>query len=363
MAAEDNDSEKSHEPSQKKLRDARKRGEIVRSADVAVAAGYAGLWLGLTLFGAGWLLVLGDGLAGFLRHADWMAGAFMRDPALLSIGSTIKAFGLPVLGLLGTPMLAVLLFIVAQRGFVFAPSRLMPKAQRLNPIRNAGNKFGRSGLFEFIKSFAKLSIYSICLVLFLRNQMDVMLSSVLMAPAQSILLIGELGLQLLLVIAVVAVAVGAVDYLFQHTEFMRKNRMSHKEIRDEMKEAEGDPTMKAARRSKAQMIALNGMLADVPKASVVVVNPTHYAVALSWDRGAQSAPKCVAKGVDEIAARIREVAQEAGVPIHHDPPTARSLHATVEIGEEIDPSLYAPVAAAIRFADAMRDKVRRGGIS
>ena len=128
---------------------------------------------------------------------------------------------------------------------------------------------------------------------------------------------------------------------------------------DELKESEGDPMMKQQRREKAVSIATNQMLRDVPEAAVVIVNPTHFAVALKWDPSAPHAPICVAKGVDLVAARIREIAQENAVPIHSDPPTARALHATVEIGEEIRPDHYAAVAAAIRFADMLRAKARK----
>jgi flagellar biosynthetic protein FlhB len=117
--------------------------------------------------------------------------------------------------------------------------------------------------------------------------------------------------------------------------------------------------MKQERRQRAYDIAMNQMMADIPEADVVIVNPTHYAVALKWDRARGTAPKCVAKGVDEIAAKIREIAAEHGVALHSDPPTARAIHATVEIGDEIRPEHYRAVAAAIRFAEAMRKKARR----
>jgi flagellar biosynthetic protein FlhB len=137
--------------------------------------------------------------------------------------------------------------------------------------------------------------------------------------------------------------------------------MTRKELTDEMKQSEGDPHIKAQRRQKAIEIATKQMIADVAKADVVIVNPTHYAVALKWERGAKRAPLCVAKGVDEVAARIREVAAEAGVPIHSDPPTARALYAAVDIGQEIHPDHYRPVAAAIRFAEKMRRRSRERG--
>ena len=138
--------------------------------------------------------------------------------------------------------------------------------------------------------------------------------------------------------------------------------MSFQDLKDETKRTEGDPHMKQSRQQRGREIAMNRMLLDVPKADVIIVNPTHYAVALKWSRAPGSAPICVAKGVDEIAKRIREAAVEHQVPIHSDPPTARALHATVDIGDEIEPEHYQAVAAAIRFADALRNQMRRAKI-
>jgi flagellar biosynthetic protein FlhB len=125
---------------------------------------------------------------------------------------------------------------------------------------------------------------------------------------------------------------------------------------DEHKNSEGDPHLKAKRRQKGQEIATNRMLSDVKTADVIIVNPTHYAVALKWDRASGRAPICVAKGVDEIAARIRERAAESGVPLHSDPPTARMLFVHLDVGQEVQPEHYRAVAAAIRFAEAMSKK-------
>jgi flagellar biosynthetic protein FlhB len=173
-------------------------------------------------------------------------------------------------------------------------------------------------------------------------------------------MLAQLGMEFLIIALLLALPVGVVDAVFQHAEHIRKNMMSRQEIQDEVKDSEGDPHVKGQRRQKGQQIAMGQMMADVPKADVVIVNPTHYAVALQWSREKGSAPKCVAKGVDEVAAAIRRVANEHAVPIHSDPPTARALHATIEIGEEIMEEHYAPVAAAIRFAEAMRQRAKGG---
>jgi flagellar biosynthetic protein FlhB len=169
----------------------------------------------------------------------------------------------------------------------------------------------------------------------------------------------RLAIGLLAIVLAISLTIGGIDFVWQRAEHLRKHRMSRKEMTDEQKDAEGDPMMKQQRRQKAMEVANTQMLADVPEADVVIVNPTHYAVALKWSREAGSAPVCVAKGVDHVAARIREVADESAVPIHSDPPTARALHATVEIGQEIPPDHYQAVAAAIRFAERIRQEAHR----
>ena len=199
-------------------------------------------------------------------------------------------------------------------------------------------------------------IYSTCLTLFLKANLTEILSASAAPAKSSILLMMNLLFRFLFIVIAIALAIGVVDFLWQYAEHMRKNRMSRKEIQDETKDAEGDPHVKQQRRQRAQEIATNQRMSDVPDADVVIVNPTHFAVALKWSRTVGSAPVCVAKGVDEVAAVIRSVAAEAGVPVHSDPPTARALHATVEIGQEIPEEHYRPVAAAIRFAETMRKR-------
>lgn len=365
--ADDDAAEKSHEPSQKKLDEARKKGEIPRAGDLNTAMAYLGLLVCGVSVGGHSLTGLAEGILPLLEQPDRLTDLFFRDGAVPVIGSLMSAAMLPVLPLLLTPAVFVLLTLFAARGFTFAPNKLQPKMSRINPIENAKNKFGRKGLFEFFKSFVKLTIYSILLALFLRGQLDNIIGTIFGTAGEAVLTMTDLMLRFLMVVVVIAMVMGGIDAFWQRAEHIRKNRMSLKELRDEMKESEGDPHLKGHRRMRAQEIAMNQMLVDVPDADVIIVNPTHYAVALKWSRLPGSAPTCVAKGTDYVAARIRETAQEAGVPIHSDPPTARALYATVEIGDEISPDHYRPVAAAIRFAESMRAKagrrpvVRQGG--
>lgn len=235
---------------------------------------------------------------------------------------------------------------------------MAPKASRISVLSNAKQKFGRGGLFEFAKSAVKLTIYSIALFVFLWRSLPEIIGLVTLDPGVATAAALAMTVRFLWLVLVVALAIGVIDVAWQQAEHARKNRMSRKEMTDEQKESDGDPHMKGQRRQRGMEIASNRMLADVPDASVIVVNPTHYAVALKWSRSSAGAPVCVAKGVDAVALRIRELAEEAGVPIHSDPPTARALHATVEIGGEISPEQFAPVAIAIRFAEVMRRKAR-----
>ncbi len=358
MSGPGDDSDKSFEATPQKLEKARKKGEVAKSNDLSVVAAYSGLLVALLVAGQYTAEHLGTLFVVLIDQSDQFADGLTTGPAASTVAGLLKSASVPVSALFMVPAAAVLLSLLAQRALIFAPDKLKPRASRISVISNAKNKFGRGGLFEFAKSFVKLLIYGSCLTLFLHAHLPEILSASAAPARSSILLMMNLLVQFLFIVITIALAIGVVDYLWQHAEHLRKNRMSRKEIQDETKDSEGDPQVKQQRRQRAQYIATSHMMADVPKADVVIVNPTHYAVALKWSRAAGSAPVCVAKGVDEIAAVIREKAGVADVPIHSDPPTARALHATVEIGQEIAEEHFRPVAAAIRFAEAMRKKAK-----
>lgn len=366
MSAEDTEdsAEKEFDPTPRRLEEARARGEVARAPDVDSAAAYLGFLLAALVFGAGGLMSAGAVAAGFLDHADhaarlWRDGAAaaMTGPGLALLAALAPFFLIPAV--------AVVVSLVAQRALVFAPEKLMPKLSRISPKAMILQKFGRAGLFEFGKSTVKLAVIGVLLAVWLALQADVILGSMHLSPGAATIVMLEQVVGFLVLVCVIAVVLAAVDWMFQRAEHVRRLRMSRREMMDEMKSSEGDPHVKAQRRERGMSIATNRMLADVPRADVVIVNPTHYAVALRWDRSRPVAPVCVAKGTDEIAARIRERAALAGVPIHRDPPTARALHAAIDIGQEIQPEHYRAVAAAIRFADAIaaKAKARRGAAS
>ncbi len=355
---EQDQDDKQYDASERKLTQAREQGDLPRSEDLQAAVSLAGFVLALFLAG-GWM-ALSAGKAGmaFLSQADRLS-ALPPGGAQSQIAGMAFAMAGPALVMLAAPMVATVLYLTVTRSWSMTPTKLQFKASRISILANAKQKFGRAGIVEFLKRFVKMLAIAALLALFLQSHFNDILLSSRLEPGAVSLLIGTQVVSFLKTFLVIALIFGAVDLLWQRFEFAHRNRMTRQEMMDEFKESEGDPHMKADRRRRAQEIATNKMLVDVAKADVVIVNPTHYAVALSWKRSKGSAPRCVAKGTDEIAARIREKAQEHGVPIHRDPPTARALFAVVEIGQEIRVEHYAPVAAAIRFADAMRKKARR----
>lgn len=357
--SEEDSSEKEFEATERKLDEQRRKGEVPRSTDINTAAAYLGLLVAAIAMGEASITRVGELGAVLLQQADSLA-TLAAAGARPVIGTIIADAVIASLPLFALPFVLVWAVLFAQRGVIFAPEKLQPKISRISLISNAKNKFGRGGLFEFAKSTVKLAVISVVLWVFVLHELPDILHSLYLTPALAATELMQMVLRFLLLVFVLSMAIGAVDFFWQRAEHLRKNRMSHKEMRDEMKSAEGDPYAKQERTRRGREIATNQMLADVPQANVVIVNPAHYAVALKWSATDMGAPVCVAKGTDEIAARIRERAARANVPLHRDPPTARALHASVEIGEEIAPDHYGAVAAAIRFAEAMRSKAAKG---
>ena len=359
MADDSDGEEKPFEATPRKLEEARKKGEVPLSQDLVTAGVFLGMLVVASLFGSDSILGFGSGLIAFLDQPDRLAQLAFANGSNL-VGGMIASLGPSIAPWFLAPVIFALFSALVQNALIFAPSKLAPKLNRISPVNSAKQKFGRDGIFNFAKSFLKLCTY--CLVLALVAA--VWAPQILATPGYSFE--GTVVLSVLIIAVfmatslIVMLSIGGVDYIWQRAQHLRKHRMSLKELKDETKESEGDPHTKQARRLKAYDIATNQMISDVNTADVVIVNPQHYAVALKWSRAKGTAPICIAKGVDEVAHRIRSAANDYDIPIHRDPPTARALHASVEIGQEILPEHYREVAAAIRFADTIRAKARPG---
>lgn len=358
MAEQDDSGDKTEEPTQHKLDEARKKGEVARSADLTTAGSYAGLLLAALTAGAATVERVGTALTGLIDRPGRLAALVFDGGGAAALGGLMATLALGLLAFFALPAGLALASVLAQRSFVVAPEKLKPKLSRLDVVANAKQKYGPSGLFEFAKSLAKLLLFSVTLGLFLNWRLPEIGGALHSEPRLIGAQMMRMMIEFLSLVLLIALAIGAVDFVWQHHDHRRRNRMSHRDLREEHKQHEGDPHMKQERRARGTQIASAQVIAEVPKADVVIMNPTHYAVALKWSREPGSAPVCVAKGVDHLALAIRDAALAHGVPLRHDPPTARALHAGTEIGQQIDPAQYRAVAAAIRFADAMRLKAR-----
>ncbi len=357
MSGQDDDTERDHEPSQRKLDEARKNGDVPRSMELTTAAVYAGLVLALLIAGPAAVEHAGSAGITLLGQSDRLAPSFFQGGRASAAGVRID-FVVPFLPLFALPLVAVFLSAAGQRSLIFSPDKLVPKFSRISPITSFGQKFGREGLFEFGKSCVKLIVICVLVVYLVVRHAPDMLLSLHLSPGQSTGLLVQILMEFLMLALLTTAVFGGFDYGWQVLQHRRRNRMSWQEMVEEHKDSDGDPHMKFQRRQRGREIAMNQMLQDVATADVVVVNPTHYAVALKWKRGDKTAPVCVAKGIDDVAARIREKAAIAGIPIHRDPPTARAIFASVDLGAPIRPEHFKAVAAAIRFAEAMRKKAR-----
>lgn len=351
----DNDSsqEKSFDATQGKIDDARKKGDIAKSAEVASIALYCGVAIAILTIGGSTGYKAMSQLSGLLEYPIRTGDLILSGGAATALIGKLAFLFVPLLLVMVT---AVFLSLVAQRTIIFAPDKIQPKLSKINPLSNVKQKYGRDGMAEFAKRAVKLVVICIAAGYYL-IRLTGEISHEIGRPAGYLFqkLVGESLLLLVWMIAA-TILIAAVDLPFAQWSHLLKLRMTREEVKDENKKNEGDPMMKSQRRARAREISNSTMLNDVATANVVIVNPTHYSVALQWDRSGGGAPLCVAKGVDSLAFAIREKAKEHGILIHSDPPCARAMHATVEVGEEIRPEHYAAVASAIHLAETLSQK-------
>lgn len=353
MSESEQSGEKTEQPTLKKLQDARTEGNIPRSNDLTTAIALLGFLTALATFSTGGIFEAIRILANALADPE---GTLSNQQATgMPKGFAIETLR-PIVWVFLLPALAAVAALLAQNSVTFSTKKIIPKLSKISPATSVKNKYGRAGLFEFLKSSVKLLIFSFFVGAFLLSRADEIVATTQLMPTVAIASIGNHAFDFMIYVCIIMIGIGTVDFGWQYQDHYRKNMMSRKEVQDEQKESEGDPHTKNQRRQRGYEIAMNQMLSSVPEADVVIVNPTHYAVALKWEPASGRPPICVAKGVDEIAARIRGRAKEAGVPIYSSPATARSIYAKIEIGDIITQESYRAVAAAIRFANDMKLK-------
>lgn len=345
--AEDRDRESQTElPTQRRLDEARRRGDVPKSPEVPGALSLAAALGVLVATGPAVARGCADALLPFLSHPDAFGLEDGNGQAVLSQALRAAA---PAGMVLGAALAAGVAGHLVQAGFVWAPEKLKPDLSKFNPIAGLGRMFGPDALVGFGKAMVKAAAAGICAWIVVRPQLDRLGGLGALDVAAILPVSTDLLRAIAMAVLVVMGLLAGADWLWSRHRWLQRLKMTREEVKQDNKDSDGDPHIKGRRKALMMQRARRRMMAAVPKATVVVMNPTHYAVALRYEQGQDAAPVCVAKGVDSLALRIREVAEKAGVPVVEDPPLARSLHAALEVDEAIPREHYQAVAKLIGF--------------
>ena len=346
MAEEQDDSQKTEEPTQKRLEEARKKGDVAKSLDVPI-----------------WFLFLA--MAGIMAAAGPLAG-MIADPlvrimdhphafrltdggAQQLMGSLLLSLALPLGIIFAVIAVASVLGHVIQNRPLWTGEKMKPDLDKLSPLKGLQRMFGMQGWMNLLKSVLKMAAISAAMVYAVWPEATAISESGRLEPEGLLLMTQAIAGRLLLAAIVVIGIIAAMDYAYQRFTFMQRMRMSLRDVRDEVKQQEGDPYIRARLRQIRLERSRKRMMQNVPKSTVVITNPTHYSVALRYDPDVDAAPVCMAKGADDVALRIREKAKEHGIPIVENVPLARALFATVEIEETVPREHFEAVAKVIGF--------------
>lgn len=357
MAENEDGQERTEDPTPKRQRDAKEKGQIPRSRELNTTLSLMGAALGLFVFGG----YMGQGLEGVSDFGFRLSREQIFDPNA-PVRMLIAAIGQGLKIMLPFGLLMLLITLVSPLllgGWSFNLAGLAPKLEKIDPLKGMKRIFSTQGLMELAKSLAKVVLVGLVGVVFLWMFMDdiVLLSRVSLDSgiARGI----KLFFAAFVMLSAALVLVAAIDVPFQLFSHQKKLRMTKQEVRDEYKETEGKPEVKGRIRQMQREIAQGRMMENVPQADVVVTNPTHFAVALKYDQLKMRAPQVVAKGTDLVAARIRELAKEHGVPLFEAPPLARALYHTTELEREVPAGLYLAVAQVLAYIYQLRQSGAR----
>jgi flagellar biosynthetic protein FlhB len=349
--AEESDLERTEEPTGKRLQDARERGQVARSRELVTFSGLLGGGALLLFGGGGLALSLSELLSRGLRFDR--REAFDTGAAVQRLLQTNLDALIGLLPLMAVVLVVIVLSSLLISGWVFSGEPLTPQASRLNPFSGIARMFSAVGLVEILKSVLKTVFLGSLGFWFLWTHAETWLQlSDGEFASSAVYGLRRIGEGLIWVIGGLAVVV-LIDVPFQLWNFRKELRMTKEEVRREFREQEGDPQIKARIRQLQRAAARRRMMANVPKATVVITNPEHYAVALRYESGAFGAPRLLAKGIDLIALRIREIAAENDIPILEAPPLARAIYAHTELEQEIPAALYTAVAEVLAWVYAL----------
>jgi flagellar biosynthetic protein FlhB len=352
--------DKTEAPTPRRRQEAREQGNIARSADLSSAALLVGMLVLLKWYGEGIVRALRSIMGGMLAPSS--LSDFSPGSAGHSFAGALVMVGRSLAPLFLGAMLIVVVVNMAQVGLNFNLAKLQPNLGALNPLKGAGRMFKPQSWVQFVFNLFKLVLVGWVAYSAVAGK----IGEIAMAQGLEFQQIFHLGASLVysigLRIGIVLLVLALLDYVYQRFRIEKELKMSKQEVKEEMKRMDGDPRVKQRRRQIAMQMATQKLKKDVPTADVVVTNPTHYAVALKYDKANMHAPKVVAKGQDYVALRIREIAAASGVPILERPPLARSLYATVEVGHEIPEDFYAAVAEILAYVYELTGKTRKSAV-
>ena len=356
MAGESDDTEKTEDPTQKRLDEALKRGDVVKSQEINTWFIMGGATLVLMAFSGGMGASLSTTMRGLIANSYQIR---VDGPALPHLYQTIVQ---EMLAAMAVPVLLLVLAAIAgnmiQHRLVWSVESLVPKLSKISPMAGVKRMFSMQAVANLVKGIIKILVVGAVLTALMWPERDRIMALVRTDPVAILPLARTLALRLMGAVVTMLAVMAAADYLFQYRRWFEKQKMSLRELKEEFKQSEGDPAVKGKQKQVRQQRQRKRMMAAVPKAAVVITNPTHYAVALQYERGME-APVCVAKGVDAVARKIREVAEKNGIPMVENPPLARALHATVDLDQAIPPEHYKAVAEVIGYVMRLRRAVVR----
>lgn len=358
MADDDDEDSKTEDPTEKKLRDAMEKGNVPTSREVPLFATALGFYLYAVFFLPGSMARLGQALKDvFEQPEQWRLGTAVDVVSLF----TFLAWEI---GTFLAPMLILLILLgvggnVAQHMPAFVLERIRPQLDRISLFKGWQRIFSAQGMVEFAKSIFKIVVLSAILVFALRSDYFAVIDTMFSDPQVIFVKFSEILNKMMIIVVMATGLLAAIDVFWTRYHWYEKLRMTKQEVKEEYKQAQGDPIVKARQRSIARDRARKRMIASVPRATLVITNPTHYAVALRYVREENEAPMVVAKGQDLVALKIREIAREHDIPIFEDPPLARSMFAQVSVDSVIPSIFYKAVAELVHRVYASKAPKRR----
>lgn len=348
---------KTEQPTPKKLKEGAKQGQVPRSADIAAWTGLLALSFLLPFF----IGYVSDDLQELLKTIPEIA----REPSLTRLASIVMPALLSI-SIIMIPLLLAILLVTQVSGWVQGGARphlarVQPKTSKISPQQNGKRIFGTRGLWELAKQILKVSVIGLVLWVVITRTVDIVFESGLLSLSTLTEIAASEGTRLVQVVIAAGLAIAVADYFVSQRRVRRELMMSKREVKEELKQSEGDPLLRAALRQRALDASRNRMMVDVAMADVVLVNPTHVSVALKYNQ-AMGAPRVVAKGAGVVAARIREIATENRVPLVEDVPLARALYRNCEVGTEIPADLYTAVARVLAFIMTLKKRGVHAGL-